>query len=385
MVYSPGIVLIRDDKGEWRSPVEVDVLTSAPVNAGEVRLELEMEERLGVERVELEYWKKRVERKKQNEKATAERQRLREEKAEIQRQREENKKAKEEIAKLEKEQTNMKEEMARLKNLVMEMGKRKETDIGKVKESGSEREEPDAEVEDGKGEAEVEKSEQNQRNTIGSLDNGLGSNSDNQLKVAEDNTKSKGTMIEDDHPQPPEVSQEPASSSTVFYPRSPPTQASQPPVRDSNLPYALALKNAEIQIQQTMYDRISRILHLFQLHQTPHLILGSFGAGTSKNRIDLIAVIFADLLIKAGGRFEGVFQTVVFAILGKETLKVFSEVFKRADKRAQRGRTGKTRVFVDSYGGGSDGDMKEGVEEKTMRMMRWKARRSELERKSSLN
>ena len=37
MVYSPGIVLIRDDYGEWRSPVEVDVLTRAAVNAGEIR------------------------------------------------------------------------------------------------------------------------------------------------------------------------------------------------------------------------------------------------------------------------------------------------------------------------------------------------------------
>ena len=36
MVYSPGIVLLRDDDGECRSPVE-DVLTSAAVNAGGFR------------------------------------------------------------------------------------------------------------------------------------------------------------------------------------------------------------------------------------------------------------------------------------------------------------------------------------------------------------
>jgi len=37
MIYSPRVLFIRDDKGEWQSPVEVDVLTSAGVNAGVVR------------------------------------------------------------------------------------------------------------------------------------------------------------------------------------------------------------------------------------------------------------------------------------------------------------------------------------------------------------
>lgn len=37
MIYSPHVLFIRDDKGEWQSPVEVDVLTSAGVNAGVVR------------------------------------------------------------------------------------------------------------------------------------------------------------------------------------------------------------------------------------------------------------------------------------------------------------------------------------------------------------
>ena len=37
MIYSPNVVFIRDDKGECRSPVEVDVVTSAGVNAGVVK------------------------------------------------------------------------------------------------------------------------------------------------------------------------------------------------------------------------------------------------------------------------------------------------------------------------------------------------------------
>ena len=37
MIYSPGVLFIRDDKGEWQSPLEVDVVTSAGVNAGVVK------------------------------------------------------------------------------------------------------------------------------------------------------------------------------------------------------------------------------------------------------------------------------------------------------------------------------------------------------------
>ena len=419
MVYSPGIVLIRDDNGEWRSPVEVDVLTSAAVNAGEIRRGLEREERLRKERVEMEFWKRRGEqRRRENEKAMAERQRLREAAK--------NKKLKEEIAKLKKEQASLvklqkervkedeadkgkakdsgsekeepsKKEQASLVKLQKERVKENETDKGKAKDSGSEKEEPfdeqgkaAVEVENANeeneenekgGEVEVENPEENQENPVDSPDNGLESGSDTQLKGAEEeNTESKGTLISDDRPLPEaplEVDQEPTSSSTIVHPLSPQTQPSQAPDPNPKLTYALALENAEIQIEQAMYARISRILHLFQLHQTPHLILGSFGTGVFKNRIDLIANIFADLLIKPGGRFKDVFQTVVFAILGKETVRVFAEVFSRVDKRAQRERSGKTRVFKDSFGSGGDEDVKEGDEEKAIRMMRWKAWRKE--------
>ena len=37
MIYSPHVLFIREDKGEWKSPIEVDVVTSAGVNAGVVR------------------------------------------------------------------------------------------------------------------------------------------------------------------------------------------------------------------------------------------------------------------------------------------------------------------------------------------------------------
>ncbi|KDQ12133.1 hypothetical protein BOTBODRAFT_135022 [Botryobasidium botryosum FD-172 SS1] len=60
IVYSPGVVVFRDDSGGWTEPLEVDVLTCAAVNAGEVRrsprgrssgaedkIEREMTERMG--------------------------------------------------------------------------------------------------------------------------------------------------------------------------------------------------------------------------------------------------------------------------------------------------------------------------------------------------
>ncbi|EPQ55221.1 hypothetical protein GLOTRDRAFT_76540 [Gloeophyllum trabeum ATCC 11539] len=37
MVFSPGVALVRDDAGAWLPPVEVDVVTSAAVNAGVAR------------------------------------------------------------------------------------------------------------------------------------------------------------------------------------------------------------------------------------------------------------------------------------------------------------------------------------------------------------
>jgi uncharacterized protein (TIGR02452 family) len=56
MIYSPGVVIIRDDGGGWTDPLTVDVLTSPAVNAGvvlkkhpgsEVTVEEAMRERMG--------------------------------------------------------------------------------------------------------------------------------------------------------------------------------------------------------------------------------------------------------------------------------------------------------------------------------------------------
>jgi hypothetical protein len=46
MVYSPSIILFRGDKGNWTAPVEVDILTSAAVNAGDVRKQVRWDEEM---------------------------------------------------------------------------------------------------------------------------------------------------------------------------------------------------------------------------------------------------------------------------------------------------------------------------------------------------
>ena len=308
MVYSPAVLLLRDDHGNWRSPVEVDVLTSAAVNAGEIRSELAREERLRREKVEVEFWKeKAAERKKEAEKAMAERQSLRK-KAKI-------RKEKEEEAKLKKEQAN---------SAKCGDGNEMKTDEGEVTHRGQAKDSKKEETSVEQGKADTE--------------------------------------IDTDTDAPEELS--PSSHSL-----SPQTRPLQAPNHDLDSTYDLAVLNAENQIYQTMYDRISRILHLFQLHQTPYLILGSFGTGVFQNRTVLIAGIFADLLVKPDGRFKNVFKKVVFAILGKETMRVFMEVFSQVDKQAQR-----MCVFEDHDR--SDEGEREREDEKRMRLMRWRERRA---------
>lgn len=391
MLYSPGVVLLRDDVGEWRSPVEVDVLTSAAVNAGEIRRELEREERLRRERVEMEIWKKMAEkRKKEIEKALAVKRKLMEENAKLRKEQQEKKKAKEELKKKQEELKKEQAELAKLQKERVESRDGNETDEGQTKGSDSEKEETsveqekaDAEVENEKereNEADAQKPEENQEENqeeiaVDNPEPESESSSGGQLKDAGENEESKGTLIQDDQPQleaTPEVSKKPTAFSTIARFLSPQTQAPNP---GPDVAYNLALSNAEKQIYHTMYARISRILHLFQLYQTPHLILGSFGTGVFQNRIDSIASIFADLLIKPGGRFKDVFDTVIFAILGKETVRVFMDVFTKVDKQAQRERKCKKCVFKDD-GEGGDWDVREREDQRTMRMMKWDARRN---------
>ncbi|KAF8802626.1 hypothetical protein BYT27DRAFT_7196565 [Phlegmacium glaucopus] len=350
MVYSPGVVLLRDDNGEWRSPVEADVLTSTPVNAGEIRRGLEKEERLRREREEMEIWRRGKERRKEKEKAMAEKEEVMTEKEILRKEKE-----------MLKEQEKLKKEKKKAWPIKLWKGMTKSRDGNGTKETEKEKEK--------------EKEKENQEETATdnpdekATDNpGSGSSPDGEVKPAEENTKSKGASIQDVQPQ----SKEPTSSTTMLHPLSQ-TQLLE---HDPEITYIRRLQNAEFRIQYTMYIRISRILHLFQLQQIPYLILGSFGTGVFQNHTDLVATIFAELLVKPGGRFKNVFKTVVFAILGRKTVSVFLNVFLRVEKRAKRtrGETGGSCLLWDEDR--NDGEVREEAEERMMRMMRWEARRT---------
>jgi len=103
---------------------------------------------------------------------------------------------------------------------------------------------------------------------------------------------------------------------------------------DPNDPLQDPFYLAEIQIDIQMHERIARLLYLFHKRGAKHLILGSFGTGVFQNRIDLVAGIFYHLLAAPGAKFKNVFDTVVFAILGGYTVKVFKETFTDASLEA---------------------------------------------------
>ncbi|OCH93491.1 hypothetical protein OBBRIDRAFT_790198 [Obba rivulosa] len=80
----------------------------------------------------------------------------------------------------------------------------------------------------------------------------------------------------------------------------------------------------EQNIEKTMLERMARILFLFERQGVKHLVLGSFGTGVFKNKVDVIAGIWETLL---RGRFARSFEHVMFAILGRETFDQFEKSF----------------------------------------------------------
>lgn len=83
-------------------------------------------------------------------------------------------------------------------------------------------------------------------------------------------------------------------------------------------------------IRSTMRDRMARVLRIFQIRGDRALVLGAFGCGSSQNSIEVVAELWAELLvcgtregIEVGkeetnpAKFKGVFEEIVFAVPGK--------------------------------------------------------------------
>ncbi|KAJ8495030.1 hypothetical protein ONZ45_g13032 [Pleurotus djamor] len=77
----------------------------------------------------------------------------------------------------------------------------------------------------------------------------------------------------------------------------------------------------EERISQVMRERMARILYLFEQQGVKNLVLGSFGTGVFKNKVETVGKIWADLLGVPGSRFEKSFERVVFAVLGTKTFE----------------------------------------------------------------
>ncbi|EMD33227.1 hypothetical protein CERSUDRAFT_118268 [Gelatoporia subvermispora B] len=90
------------------------------------------------------------------------------------------------------------------------------------------------------------------------------------------------------------------------------------------LHYRVSPALQEQNIEKTMMERMARILYLFERHQVRYLVLGSFGTGVFKNKVDVIAKTWETLL---KGRFAKSFEHVMFAVLGRETFEEFEKGF----------------------------------------------------------
>jgi hypothetical protein len=360
MVYSPAVVLFRGDMGDWKKPIDVDVLTSAAVNAGDVRESVRREQemyslRVRVREAELRrradferMWEEKERKIKEYEekKAVEEERKAAEEekKAAV----EEERKPVEEIKAAEDVKAAEDIQAAEAVDESKAVEEKKETDEAgamdkgdqdnvsnkvaeeKPTESGAEKIEVDS-VERTSTQRTAEEEEEPTKVDVPKDDL---TNSDNTASTSPSTAPQPpadplvpSKPLEPDSPSPPPAPSkplEPASSSSPGPRRARPTF---PPLRDLPPPPTLTLEDAEHLIANTMYERIARLLFLFHQRGAMHLVLGSFGTGVFQNHVRLVAEIFYALLAQPGAPFEGKFETVVFAILGGATVREFRDIF----------------------------------------------------------
>ena len=294
MLYSPSVVIFRNDKGDWIRPIEVDILTSAAVNAGEAREQVHKEE-------EMRLLRERVKAAEEQRRRARERRRQREE--DLKRDEEDRRRS---VATKRSSDENLEN---RSKESVEEMLEHSE---------GS----PKAETQQGEPEAKMEVEPDNSKESDTTANAALSA------PVADD-VAQKAVAAEVVKGSEAESLLETQKEPQDARPNSPaPISEKQPQSAPETFettqdPYYLV----EVQIDVQMYERIARILYLFHRRGAKHLILGSFGTGVFQNRVELVAGIFYDLLAKPDAKFKNVFDTVVFAILGGPTIKVFRDIF----------------------------------------------------------
>ncbi|KAJ2913097.1 hypothetical protein MD484_g7317, partial [Candolleomyces efflorescens] len=83
----------------------------------------------------------------------------------------------------------------------------------------------------------------------------------------------------------------------------------------------------EVEIEAAMEERMGRILYLFEKKRVRNIVLGTFGTGVFKNKVDVVARLWAKLLVGRDARFGCSFDRVMFAITGDATFAEFHGAF----------------------------------------------------------
>lgn len=93
---------------------------------------------------------------------------------------------------------------------------------------------------------------------------------------------------------------------------------------------------SEEDIRSHMKERMARILRLFEEKGNKNIVLGAFGCSSSENKVDVVAGVWAELLVCGDtegedgtshpARFKDVFSNIVFAIPGR-MYPTFKEAF----------------------------------------------------------
>ncbi len=82
-------------------------------------------------------------------------------------------------------------------------------------------------------------------------------------------------------------------------------------------------------VEEVMLQRIDKMLGLFAEKGCENLILGAWGCGVFRNNPEDITNYFKQFL-KQGGKYEGVFNTIVFAVLDRNDRGVY-QAFKNLE------------------------------------------------------
>ena len=87
------------------------------------------------------------------------------------------------------------------------------------------------------------------------------------------------------------------------------------------------MSGKQVEIEGMMLERMGRILYLFELQGIRNIVLGTFGTGVFKNKVDVVARLWAQLLVGEESRFRYSFDRVIFATTGDATFVDFKGSF----------------------------------------------------------